>query len=74
MSASTAWFDFHRLDDGVTLIVEPNVHRVVRCNIWHVRGRNADLLVDSGLGLVSLRRAAANLFEQDIIAIATHSL
>ena len=44
-----------------------------RCNIWHIRGRDRDLLVDSGLGICSLRRAANDLFGQQTIALATHS-
>ena len=41
--------------DGVTLIHEPWIKPFFRCNIWHVRGRDRDLLFDSGLGHVSLR-------------------
>ena len=41
--------------DGVTLIHEPWIKPFFRCNIWHVRGRDRDLLFDSGLGHVSLQ-------------------
>ena len=44
------------MGDGVTLIHEPWIKPFYRCNIWHVRGRDRDLLFDSGLGHVSLRR------------------
>jgi glyoxylase-like metal-dependent hydrolase (beta-lactamase superfamily II) len=57
----------------VTLLWEPHVHPLLRCNIWHVRGRDADLVVDTGLGVSSLRTAAADLFGAQLIAVATHT-
>ena len=36
------WFDFARIDDDITLIWEPHVDPFIRCNIWHVRGRERD--------------------------------
>lgn len=65
------WFERKRIDDDITLLWEPYADPLVRCNIWHVRGR--DLLVDSGLGLVSLRAAARDLFDKPVMAFATHS-
>ncbi len=67
-----AWFEFIPAADGVTLIREMYADRIVRCNIWHVRGRDRDLLVDTGLGIRSLLKAAGNLFDKTIIAVATH--
>lgn len=60
-------------DDVVTLLTEPSVHPLLRCNIWHVRSRRHDLLVDTGLGVASLSEAAADLFEADLLAVATHA-
>ena len=45
----------------------------LRCNIWHVRGRDRDLLVDTGLGICSLRDFAPDLFDREIVAVASHS-
>ena len=67
------WFERQRIDDDVTLLWEPHVDRLIRCNIWHVRGRDADLLVDTGLGIVSLAEAARDLFDKPVIAVATHT-
>jgi glyoxylase-like metal-dependent hydrolase (beta-lactamase superfamily II) len=68
------WFDRRPIDADLTLIWEPHVHPLLRCNIWHLRGRDADLLVDSGLGLASLRQAAHDLFGgRDVLAVATHA-
>jgi glyoxylase-like metal-dependent hydrolase (beta-lactamase superfamily II) len=66
------WFERRRVDDDVTLLWEPHVDPLIRCNIWHVRGRESDLLVDTGLGIASLREAAADLFERPLVAVATH--
>ncbi|HET6158479.1 MAG TPA: MBL fold metallo-hydrolase [Dongiaceae bacterium] len=67
------WFEFRRIDDDVTLIWEPHVVPLIRCNIWHVRGRDRDLLIDTGLGMASLKLAARHLFEKKLIAVATHA-
>jgi glyoxylase-like metal-dependent hydrolase (beta-lactamase superfamily II) len=48
------------------------VHPFLRCNVWLVRGRDSSLLVDTGLGIVSLSEAARDLFDQPIAAVATH--
>jgi glyoxylase-like metal-dependent hydrolase (beta-lactamase superfamily II) len=67
------WFERRAVDADLTLLWEPHVHPLLRCNIWHLRGRDADLLVDSGLGLASLRAAARDLFERPALAVATHA-
>jgi glyoxylase-like metal-dependent hydrolase (beta-lactamase superfamily II) len=67
------WFDRKRVDDDITLLREPHVDPFIRCNIWHVRGRDSDLLVDTGLGIASLRDAARDLFDKPVTAVATHT-
>src|SRR5436309_1538339 len=42
------WFERRRIDDDITLLWEPHVVPLLRCNIWHVRGRDRDLLIDTG--------------------------
>ncbi len=67
------WFEFRRVDDDITHIWEPHVDPVMRCNIWHVRGRERDMLVDSGLGIMSLKEAARDLFDKPLAAVLTHT-
>ena len=67
------WFEFQRIDDDITLIWEPHVVPLIRCNIWHVRGRARDLLIDTGLGMASLKAAARDLFDKALTAVATHA-
>jgi glyoxylase-like metal-dependent hydrolase (beta-lactamase superfamily II) len=45
----------------------------MQCNIWHVRGRDRDMLVDTGFGVASLREAATHLFDKPLSAVATHA-
>ena len=49
------WWRVRPMGDGVTHIDEPHIREFYRCNVWHVRGRETDMLVDSGMGVVSLR-------------------
>jgi glyoxylase-like metal-dependent hydrolase (beta-lactamase superfamily II) len=67
------WFERRTVAPGVTLLWEPHVDRFLRCNIWHVRGRSRDLLIDTGLGVASLADAARDLFDMPLAAVATHT-
>ena len=67
------WFERRAIDDGVTHLWEPHVAAFMRCNIWHVRGRDRDLMVDTGLGVASLKAAARDLLDKPVMALATHS-
>jgi glyoxylase-like metal-dependent hydrolase (beta-lactamase superfamily II) len=67
------WFELERLGDGITRIWEPHVIRVMQCNVWHVQGRDRDLIIDTGMGLGNLTRAAADVFSKPLTAVATHT-
>jgi glyoxylase-like metal-dependent hydrolase (beta-lactamase superfamily II) len=67
------WFTFDRVSDDITLILEPHVTRLEQCNMWHVRGRDRDLLIDTGMGVASLHEAARHLFDNPVTAVATHT-
>ncbi len=67
------WFERKTINDQVTLLWEPHVHPFLRCNIWHVRGRDRDLLVDTGMGISSLAEAARDLFEKPLSVVITHT-
>ena len=69
------WFERTRIDDAITLLWEPHVIPLMRCNIWHVRGRDRDLVVDTGMGLTSLAATMADLLDatgRPVVAVATH--
>ena len=67
------WYEVTPIGDGVTHIHEPHILPFYRCNIWHVRGRDRDLLIDSGMGVVSLRQQVAQLAERPVLALASHT-
>ena len=67
------WFERRVIDDGVTLLWEPHVVLLMRCNIWHVRGRERDLFIDTGMGVASLKEAARDLLDKPVTAVATHT-
>lgn len=67
------WYSVRRLDDDVSYICEPHIQEFYRCNIWHVRGRDRDMLVDSGMGVVSLREWVPLVTERELIAVASHT-
>ena len=69
----TRWFRVSDLGDGVTLVEEPYVDPLLSANIWHVRGRDRDLVVDAGLGVVSLRAQLPWLFEHDPVIVLSHA-
>jgi glyoxylase-like metal-dependent hydrolase (beta-lactamase superfamily II) len=69
----TDWFEVVALDDGVRRIRERWVDPYVRCNIWHVAGRDRDLLVDTGFGFRPLRSEIESLRDRPVIAVASHT-
>jgi len=73
IATAESWYETQRLTDDVTLIFEPHMKPFYRCNIWHVRGRDRDLLVDSGMGVVSLSEHVSLVTERPLTAVATHT-
>jgi glyoxylase-like metal-dependent hydrolase (beta-lactamase superfamily II) len=67
------WWRVRSVGDGVTWIDEPHIREFYRCNVWHVRGRDADMLVDSGMGVVSLRQQVPLVTERPLEAVASHT-
>ena len=73
LAIADKWFETRRVSDDVTLILEAHVDPWMRCNIWHVRGRDRDILVDSGMGLGSLKAEVAKLTDRPVLCIASHT-
>ncbi len=66
------WFERRRVDDDITLFWEPHVVPLMRCNIWHVRGSDRDLVIDTGMGVASLVDEMQDLLDKPVTAVATH--
>ena len=73
MKVADSWFERRRMDHGITWIYEPHVHHFLRCNVWHVAGRDRHMIVDTSLGILSLREAVQDLLQKPVIAAASHS-
>lgn len=67
------WWRLRSMGDGVTHIDEPHIREFYRCNVWHIRGRDGDMLVDSGMGVVSLRDYVPLVTERPLQAVASHT-
>jgi glyoxylase-like metal-dependent hydrolase (beta-lactamase superfamily II) len=67
------WFRTERVGQSVTLLVERHLDPFFESNVWHVRGRDRDLVVDTGNGIGDLRGELAPFVEdRDVVAVATH--
>ena len=66
------WWITRSIGDGITLITEPHVHPLLRCNVWHVRGRDRDLVIDTAMGLAPLAHMVDHDLGHPLLAVATH--
>ena len=70
------WFASRRIADGLTCLWEPHVHSLMQANVWHLRGRSRDVVVDAGLGVGDLKSALAGLGllgERPTLLVLTHT-
>lgn len=70
------WFSRVRLAPdaatGLDMLTEPYVHPYMRANTYHLRGRDRDLVVDTGMGLADLVAALDLTPGKPVLAVATH--
>lgn len=67
-----SWFSTQKISDNLYLISEPHYYWWNRANLWLIKGRDRDLLIDTGLGVASLRQYIASLIDKPLLAIASH--
>lgn len=72
LNVADRWFQRITHPDGITQLVEPHVHPLIRCNIFHVRGRDRDLVVDTGIGVASIVDELRDVLDRPVTAVATH--
>ena len=65
-------FKTTRISDRISLIQETGVAQFLRCNIWHVRGRDFDLVIDTGMGLNPLKEWICRETDRPLRAVVTH--
>ena len=67
------WWALEDAGDGVTRLIERHIDPMLESNVWHVRGRDSDLLIDTGNGLGALRPAVDRLAGgRPVISVVTH--
>ena len=66
-------YNYRNLENEIALILEAKVSEDWRCNIWHVRGSERDLIIDTGLGLWPITKDIFQISERPVIALCTHS-
>jgi glyoxylase-like metal-dependent hydrolase (beta-lactamase superfamily II) len=66
------WFRKRPLSDGLVIYDEPFMNPYVRANMYLVRGRDMDLLVDTGMGVSRLSEAVEVRPGKPLLALATH--
>ncbi|MEU4214870.1 MBL fold metallo-hydrolase [Actinoplanes sp. NPDC026623] len=67
------WFSRSEVDGDVIRISEPHVNELLSANLWWLRGDDRDIVIDAGLGVVSLREAIPAMFERDPMVLLTHA-
>lgn len=66
------WFETTRIRDDLYCITEPRYTWENRANLWLIKGREADLLIDTGLGVSSLKLYLAELLDKPLKVVASH--
>jgi glyoxylase-like metal-dependent hydrolase (beta-lactamase superfamily II) len=67
------WWTLDDEGDGVTRLIERHIDLMLESNVWHIRGRDRDLVIDSGNGIGALRPVIDRLAEgRPVICVVTH--
>jgi glyoxylase-like metal-dependent hydrolase (beta-lactamase superfamily II) len=66
------WFETQRIRSDLYCITEPLYTWENRANLWLIKGRDADLLIDTGLGVSSLKLYLADLLDKPLKVVASH--
>jgi glyoxylase-like metal-dependent hydrolase (beta-lactamase superfamily II) len=67
------WFRAEDAGDGVTRFWEPYIDELLESNVWHVPGRDADLVVDFANGVGPVKPVVDALTRgKPVIGVATH--
>ena len=70
------WFSISKVDDTTDMLLEPHVHVLEQANLFFVRGRDRDMIIDTGMGIVPIRPYVEPLTEKpfsEIVCVSTHT-
>ncbi len=73
---SQDWFHVVWSTPTIARLTEPHVDEWLRANLWFVRGRERDLLVDTGNGIAPLRPVIERRVQErhkELVVVATHA-
>jgi glyoxylase-like metal-dependent hydrolase (beta-lactamase superfamily II) len=76
LPVADAWYQATRFDDDTTLIIEPHIHVLEQANMWLVQGRERDMILDTGMGVVPLRPFLDSIRrdrDKPIICVSSHT-
>ncbi len=68
------WFGIECVDDGLFRIRETHIDPYLAGYMWLVRGRNADLLIDTGTGIKPLRQTVDAIAGKPVKAVALNCI
>jgi glyoxylase-like metal-dependent hydrolase (beta-lactamase superfamily II) len=66
------WFSSRELTDRLTAYTEPFMNEYLRANMYLIRGRDIDLLVDTGMGVLPFSEVIPANHGKPLLALATH--
>lgn len=74
---AASWFSVTWVTGRTAMLVEPHVDGLLQANLFYLRGRERDLLVDTGNGIAPLAPLLARLARggrrHELICLATHA-
>ena len=76
LPTARSWFSLTWVTSRTAVITEPHVDGLLQANLWYLRGRERDLLVDTGNGVAPVRPLLERLAHgrpRDVVALVTHA-
>lgn len=67
------WFQHKQVAPDLFRITEQHFDSIARANLWLVSGRDAHLLIDTGLGVSNLASYLAPLLDKPLTVVCTHA-
>jgi len=70
------WFSLTWVTGRTAVLTEPHMDELLRASLWYLRGRDRDLLVDTGNGVGALAPFLTRLARagrRDIVCVCTHA-
>ena len=76
LPVADAWFKAEKIDETTTLIIEPHIHALEQANMFLVEGRDRDMILDTGMGVIPFRPYLDSLRSdpaKEIICVSSHT-